>query len=90
MLEKTYCGTSGDLWALGCVVYLLFVGKTPFVSNNEYLTFNKIKEGKFVFPENINSDAKDLISNLLVLDEFKRLGSGKKGENNDLNALKNH
>jgi len=30
MLNHTYCGKAGDLWALGCIIYQLFAGKTPF------------------------------------------------------------
>ena len=39
MLKYTDCGKEGDLWALGIIIYQLFMGKTPFIAKNEYQTF---------------------------------------------------
>jgi len=32
---------------LGCIIYKMFVGKTPFIDQTEYLIFQKIKKGQF-------------------------------------------
>ena len=39
LLEDDICGPEADLWALGCIVYKMFTGKTPFQDNTEYLVF---------------------------------------------------
>jgi 3-phosphoinositide dependent protein kinase-1 len=43
-------GPASDIWALGCILYKFFVGKTPFNFKTEYLTFEGIIKGKFSCP----------------------------------------
>lgn len=67
---------AADLWALGCVIYHMITGRAPFRSESEYLTFQKILSLEYSpLPENIPSDARDLVDKLLVLDPDKRLGA---------------
>lgn len=61
LLEDDECAAPADLWALGkkqrnmliiqislgCIIYKMFVGKTPFIDQTEYLIFQKIKNGQF-------------------------------------------
>jgi len=42
------------------------------------------------FPSDFDPVIKDLIMKLLVIDEHKRLGAGKKGSDNDFTSLKLH
>jgi 3-phosphoinositide dependent protein kinase-1 len=70
-----------DLWALGCIVYQMLSGKTPFHGETEYLIFENIKAyakgmQPLTYPDSISDNAKDLISKLLERDCTKRLGSG--------------
>jgi len=30
LLEDDICSSEADLWALGCIIYKIFTGKTPF------------------------------------------------------------
>ena len=64
-----------DIWALGVIIYCLIIGKAPFDSPNIDEACEKIKIGKYFFPEDsvISDPAKDLIQNLLLLDPNKRL-----------------
>lgn len=50
LIETDECGPAGDLWALGCMIYLMVTGNLPFSASTEFLTFQKIKECKPEFP----------------------------------------
>jgi serine/threonine protein kinase len=82
-------GPATDLWALGCIIFQMFAGFSPFKDKTEYLVFRKILELKFTFPDTFPKEAKDLINSLLVINPTKRLGSGVMHDNN-VSALKSH
>jgi len=81
-------GPAVDLWAFGCIIYLLFEGKTPFKEKNESDIFNNIKNLNYTFDNNIPEDAKDLIKKLLVLNPKERIGYGD--EKNNYKDIRNH
>lgn len=64
-----------DIWSLGVIVYALLYGRPPFETTDVKKTYKKIKEGQFTFNEevNVSSNAKNLISRVLVVDPSKRL-----------------
>jgi 3-phosphoinositide dependent protein kinase-1 len=68
-----------DFWALGCILYQFIAGSPPFRGKTEYLTFQKIKSLEYSFPDGFDSQARDLVERLLVLDPSKRLGAGPTG-----------
>jgi 3-phosphoinositide dependent protein kinase-1 len=70
--EKSACKAS-DLWALGCIIYQLLAGRPPFKAANEYLTFQKIMNLEYHFPDGFPDKARDLVERLLVLDPAHRL-----------------
>ncbi len=80
--------TSVDLWAFGCIIYLLFEGKTPFKEKNENDILNNVKNLNYTFDNNIPEDAKDLIKKLLVLNPKERIGYGD--EKNNYKDIRNH
>ena len=66
-----------DLWALGCVVYQLYVGRSPFEGTSQYLVLQAVKERKIEYPHERYFPAvvKDLVERLLTIDPAKRLGA---------------
>ncbi|XP_045463457.1 3-phosphoinositide-dependent protein kinase 1 [Harmonia axyridis] len=66
---------SADLWAYGCVIYQMIVGKTPFRAGSEFLIFQKITNLDYQFPEGFDKTARDLVEKLLVIVPEDRLGA---------------
>ncbi|KAJ6485634.1 kinase-like protein [Mycena sanguinolenta] len=74
MVEGKEHNEKVDYWALGVLTYEFMIGAPPFedrksVSN----TYARIAKVDLKFPPTISSDAKDLISKLLVYDPQQRL-----------------
>ena len=65
-----------DFWALGCLIYELLVGATPFQDDEQQRIFEKIVsvETTLKFPERFDLNAKDLITKLLHPNPALRLG----------------
>ncbi|KAK7261237.1 hypothetical protein RIF29_27542 [Crotalaria pallida] len=70
-------GSSVDWWTLGIFIFELFYGVTPFRGMDNELTLANIVARALEFPKepNVPATAKDLISQLLVKDPARRLGS---------------
>lgn len=65
-----------DIWSLGVLLYTMLGSQPPFYGKSRKEIIQKIKKGVFNFKPNsfslVSSEAKDLISRLLVLDPAKR------------------
>ena len=77
-----------DWWSFGVLIYELLYGNTPFYNIDKNRMFDLINNGSVSFPKyiqiegepkprhyNISSDAKSLISKLLIKDPGARLGT---------------
>lgn len=68
-----------DVWSCGIIMYILLCGYPPFNAENDNDIMNKIKIGKFSFPEeewdNISNEAKDLIIKMLAYKPSDRLAA---------------
>jgi len=64
-----------DTWSIGVIIYTALYGKPPFETTDIKLTYKKIKENEYTFPDNIpiSENAKDLIRKILVTNPEKRL-----------------
>jgi 3-phosphoinositide dependent protein kinase-1 len=84
-----------DLWAVGCMVYQMLSGKSPFRAATEFLTFELImghfrSESPIEYPDTISAEARDLISRLLQPADNERLGAGDDDSDNGYPSLKSH
>ena len=97
VLEYKYndIGPSVDIWAFGVMLYLFFVGKTPFKGKNDDETLDNIKKLNYSWDIiknhekksiNVPKEVKDLVEKILVKDPKKRIGYGSK----DYKEIKNH
>ncbi|ORX34124.1 hypothetical protein BD324DRAFT_636704 [Kockovaella imperatae] len=63
---------ASDIWAFGCILYQLLVGRPPFRGATDYLTFQKILKREMEMPEDIDEEAKSLLYLILNLDPNAR------------------
>lgn len=75
MLEEKPVSYSADLWALGCIIYQMLVGKPPFAASTDAKIFEKIKSGIVDTPEILPPFAQDLIQSLLLMEPEMRIGA---------------
>jgi serine/threonine protein kinase len=69
--------TRADLWSLGCIVYQLLSGETPFKTGSPYLTFKKARTTMPLqhCPPWWPMEVRDLIERLLAKDQTERIGA---------------
>ena len=64
---------TNDIWSLGIIIYMIFNGESPFKGKNDFMTLDKVKEGKFSYiKKDLPEDVVDLINNILIEDTNKR------------------
>lgn len=72
-------GITVDMWSIGVILYILLCGYPPFFDDDNHRLFAKIRQCKYEFAEKswgkISSEAKNLVSSLLVLNPSDRLSS---------------
>eukprot|EP01034_Spumella_vulgaris_P022708 gene22708-28861_t len=84
-----------DLWAVGCIIFQLLCGRSPFHAATEYLTFELIMghckgTHPLVFPAVISPVTQDIILGFLRVSDTDRLGAGEDSGSNGYPAVKNH
>ena len=79
VLNDSEVGPETDLWALGCIIYQMYTGHSPFKDKTEYLVFRKILEQNMTIPKELPLEAANLIKALLIAEPLRRLGSGVEG-----------
>lgn len=80
MLTTGVCTSACDMWALGCVLYVMLSGAHPFDLDGmapDGIVEQRIKTEPITFAfsawDNVSAEAKDLISRLLTKDPAMRL-----------------
>ncbi|KAI9118855.1 hypothetical protein K1719_010300 [Acacia pycnantha] len=79
VLNSSPATFGNDLWALGCTLYQMLSGTSPFKDASEWLIFQRIMARNIQFPDYFSDEARDLIDRLLDLDPSRRPGAGPNG-----------
>ncbi|OAY38930.1 3-phosphoinositide-dependent protein kinase 2 isoform X2 [Manihot esculenta] len=86
VLNSSPATFGNDLWALGCTLYQMLSGTSPFKDASEWLIFQRIIARDIRFPNYFSEEARDIIDRLLDIDPSRRPGAGSDG----YSALKMH
>ncbi|XP_021890541.1 3-phosphoinositide-dependent protein kinase 1 [Carica papaya] len=79
VLNSSPATFGNDLWALGCTLYQMLSGTSPFKDASEWLIFQRIIARDIRFPNYFSEEARDLIDRLLDIDPSRRPGAGADG-----------
>ncbi|KAI3458894.1 hypothetical protein Pfo_015557 [Paulownia fortunei] len=79
VLNSSPATFGNDLWALGCTLYQMLSGTSPFKDASEWLIFQRIIARDIRFPNYFSAEARDLIDQLLDIDPSRRPGAGPGG-----------
>uniref|UniRef100_A0A8C1YQ73 Serine/threonine-protein kinase PLK n=1 Tax=Cyprinus carpio TaxID=7962 RepID=A0A8C1YQ73_CYPCA len=72
VLNKQGHGCESDIWALGCVMYTMLLGRPPFETTNLKETYRCIREARYSMPSSLSAQAKHLISSMLAKNPMDR------------------
>ena len=75
MAQRKPCTKEIDIWALGCVIYFLTVGRRPFQDIAVQNELQKIVFNEPVFPDDMDDLLLDLIQKMLQKDPERRIKS---------------
>ncbi|XP_047170697.1 3-phosphoinositide-dependent protein kinase 1-like isoform X1 [Vigna umbellata] len=79
VLNSSPATFGNDLWALGCTLYQMLSGTSPFKDASEWLIFQRIVARELRFPDYFSDEARELIDRLLDLEPSRRPGAGPDG-----------
>ena len=70
-------GWHSDVWAMGCIIYELCLGRPPFDAKTHFTLMQKIKDCRYdPLPDIYSKELKGLVSNCLQLNPLKRPTTG--------------
>jgi len=73
MIEKKAHNETVDLWCIGVLCFEFLTGNPPFYAQDDKSTMRNIVSVKYVFPDYVGEEARDLVRKLLVKEPSERL-----------------
>jgi serine/threonine protein kinase len=79
ILQRNQLLPAIDLWSLGCLIFQMSVGESPFHAESDQNAFQRVldytnQKNGIHFLSYVDKDVKDLILSLLVIDAASRIG----------------
>ncbi|KAI3727149.1 hypothetical protein L1987_66958 [Smallanthus sonchifolius] len=71
--RKGYDGAKADIWSCGIILYVLLAGFLPFQDENLMHMYKKIFKAEYEYPPWFSTDARRLISKILIVDPSRRI-----------------
>lgn len=75
LLESQGYTKTVDWWTLGVLLYEMMVGIPPFYDENVNVMYQRILQDPLTFPEDMGTEARSVIGQLLMRDPGRRLGA---------------
>ncbi|XP_069502759.1 inactive serine/threonine-protein kinase PLK5 [Ambystoma mexicanum] len=72
VIAKKGHSIKSDIWALGCIMYTLLAGISPFKCQPLRKMYQSISDGTYTTPDHISPDARSLIRRLLATNPLER------------------
>lgn len=70
-----YEGKPVDMWGLGVLLYALLCGCFPFRAKSYPDLYRRIARGTFTIPDELSSQVRDLLTQLLMVDPYARISA---------------
>ncbi|CAD8176434.1 unnamed protein product [Paramecium pentaurelia] len=80
ILSQKGAGKPSDIYGIGCVMYEMMTGESPYYNDDIQQMYKNIQSGTLKWPKKMSIEAKNLLAKMLERDPNKRIGTKSKDE----------